>query len=278
VNPGVPTNAFGQTRLTDLFDPATNSWRRCADMSWFREYHAVSILVPDGRVVTTAGTGGPASPGVSNDIEAFEPPYLFRGLRPRIASRWPLDLRSGTTFSFSVTRTDQVTGVVLVGANAATHWVDGGVPRAVALTFQQAGSKVTASIPGDRNRVPVGHYLLFAVVDDIPSNGLMARVIDDTVVGVPSRPGERLAARLFPNPARGGFEVDWFQSRPGPVAISLLDASGRRVGSWRTGESLAGWRSWRWNAGDTELMPAGIYWIRLSAGDEEWTTRAVLLP
>jgi hypothetical protein len=29
-------------------------------MAWFREYDATTLLVPDGRVITTAGTGGPA--------------------------------------------------------------------------------------------------------------------------------------------------------------------------------------------------------------------------
>ena len=79
-----PDDIMNQTKLTDLYDPMSNSWRSCADMNWLREYHAVTVLVPDGRVVTTAGTGGPAQPGVSNDVEAFEPPYLFRGIRPRI--------------------------------------------------------------------------------------------------------------------------------------------------------------------------------------------------
>jgi hypothetical protein len=277
-NPGVPTNAFGQTRLTDLFDPSSNSWRRCADMSWFREYHAVSVLVPDGRVVTTAGTGGPASPGVSNDIEAFEPPYLFRGVRPRVAASWPLNLRSGSAFSFTVTRTNQVTAVVLVGTNAATHWVDGGVPRSIGLSFQQVGTKVTASIPADRNLVPVGHYLLFTLVDDIPSNGLMARVLDDTVVGTPS-PGEgRLTARLSPNPSRGGFRLEWFQPRPGPVEINLIDASGRRREAWTVEEGPAGVRSWRWDDGATPGPQSGVYWIQLVAGSDRWTARAVVLP
>ena len=87
-NHSVSTNAWGQTKLTDLYDPISNTWRRCADMAWHREYHAVTVLVPDGRVVTTAGTGGPAQPGISNDVEAFEPPYLFRGIRPRIDAIW----------------------------------------------------------------------------------------------------------------------------------------------------------------------------------------------
>lgn len=71
---------------------------------------------------------------------------------------------------------------------------------------------------------------------------------------------------------------EWFQPRPGPVAISLIDASGRQVGSWRTEASPSGWSSWRWNGGSTERPQSGIYWIRLTAGEERWTTRAVLLP
>ena len=37
---------FGVVKWTDIFDPRTNRWRRVADLLQFREYHAVTILVP----------------------------------------------------------------------------------------------------------------------------------------------------------------------------------------------------------------------------------------
>ncbi|MFO0982462.1 MAG: hypothetical protein U1E76_12135 [Planctomycetota bacterium] len=47
----------------------------------FREYHAVTLLVPDGRVLTTGGTRIKFSTATSANIEAYRPPYLFRGVR-----------------------------------------------------------------------------------------------------------------------------------------------------------------------------------------------------
>ena len=78
-------NAHGVVKWTDLFDPIAGTWRRVADMNQFREYHAVTVLVPDGRVISTGGTviefGNPPN---SSDVEAFSPPYLFKGVRRQI--------------------------------------------------------------------------------------------------------------------------------------------------------------------------------------------------
>ena len=83
----VAPNVRGVVKWTDLFDPMTATWRRMADKNQFREYHAVTLLIPDGRVITTGGTviefGNPPN---SADVEAFSPPYLFRGVRPSIAA------------------------------------------------------------------------------------------------------------------------------------------------------------------------------------------------
>lgn len=176
-DPSIETNEFGQTKLADLYDPDADRWRRLADMTWFREYHATTLLLPDGRVLTTAGTGSPALPGVSNSIEAFEPPYLFRGVRPRIDAISSTDLLTGTTVSLSVSRTDAVTSVVLVGTGATTHWVDGGVPRLLRLPFTQTGSTVDAEVPSDPIVAMPGAYLLFVFVDDVPSESLIVRVL-----------------------------------------------------------------------------------------------------
>ena len=54
-----PVNASCQLKRVDLYDPVADSWQRMADMADFREYHAITLLLPDGRVLTTAGTGQP---------------------------------------------------------------------------------------------------------------------------------------------------------------------------------------------------------------------------
>lgn len=277
-NPSVPTNTYGQTRLTDLYDPATNSWRRCADMAWFREYHATTLLVPDGRVITTAGTGGPANPGVSNDVEAFEPPYLFRGIRPRIEAISSTSLPHGGSFTLSVSRTSAVTGLVLVGMSSVTHWVDGGLPLTLRLPFTQSGSTLVATIPSDLNLAPAGHYLLFALVDDIPSTAVVVRLMDAVTGDVP--PGTsptRLSGSLRPNPFSGRVELRWYQPIAGRSQIRIFDLSGRSVFE-RSLSGDKGWRQLEWD-GRVQGQPAaaGVYLLSVDVGGQKWTARLVRL-
>ena len=44
-----PVNQWGQLYLTDEYDPDSDSWRRLDNLNYAREYHATTILVPDGR-------------------------------------------------------------------------------------------------------------------------------------------------------------------------------------------------------------------------------------
>ena len=56
--PRASVNQWGYMKLTDLYDPASDSWRRLDDLNYFREYHALTILVPDGRVIAVGGEAG----------------------------------------------------------------------------------------------------------------------------------------------------------------------------------------------------------------------------
>ena len=91
-------------------------------------------------MLATGGAGGGSLFGDDASIEAFEPPYLFRGVRPRIASLSSTNLVPGGTFTMDVVNTREVTKVVLVGARNSTHWVDGGPQRILPLTFTQTGA------------------------------------------------------------------------------------------------------------------------------------------
>jgi hypothetical protein len=130
-------------------------------------------------VIATGGAGLTSNRSFAGDdssIEAFEPPYLFRGVRPRIDALSTPDLVLGSNFSLRVSLTEQITKLVLVSARAATHWNDGGPQRFVELEFQQNGSDVVATVPSSAINVVPGFYILFAMVDDIPSVGRMVRV------------------------------------------------------------------------------------------------------
>jgi hypothetical protein len=172
------TNAWGYVATADLYDPATGAWRPVAPMPVAREYHALTILAPDGRVIVTAGTGAPGEGGAGTDnrIDAYEPPYLFRGPRPVITRLETGELRHGASFTLDFGNTVQPTAVLLLGLNAVTHYVDGGAGRLVALPFRQDGPRLTVTVPDDPRRLPAAHYLLFLMVDDIPSVGRVVRL------------------------------------------------------------------------------------------------------
>ncbi len=180
-SPPIPVpDLLGRVLWTDLYDPSTDSWRRVADMQIFREYHAVTLLIPDGRVITTGGTVIDFAVGPSSaDIEAYTPPYLFRGVRPSIAAISETTLNRGATIELEITPATALTSVVLMGTEAVTHWVSGGVPRRLELATSFDGTAWSVTLPTDPDVVPLGHYMLFAMVDDIPSEAVIVNVIDE---------------------------------------------------------------------------------------------------
>jgi hypothetical protein len=171
-----PVNAWGQVALVDQYDPAVDSWRRLAPMSMAREYHAMPILVPDGRVFIVGGEGQPGNEPPASVVEAFSPPYLFRGPRPIVGELSTRSLSRGASFSFDVAHTNAPTRIVLMGAVASTHFMDSGNGRYLELAFDQAGRTITATVPSDPNHAVYGWYILIAMVDDIPSVGTMVPI------------------------------------------------------------------------------------------------------
>src|SRR6266705_2558325 len=126
-----------------------------ADLNRFIHYHNVTVLVPDGRVIATGGAGLTSNRSFAGDdssIEAFEPPYLFRGVRPRIDWLSSTDLVLGSNFTLRVSLSEAVTRLVLISARATTHWVDGGPQRYLSIDFTQTGSLIEATVPGDAVR------------------------------------------------------------------------------------------------------------------------------
>lgn len=101
----------------------------------------------------------------------------------------------------------QITSVVLIGMQTTTHWVDAGVPRRLVLPMTQNGTQVQTTLPANPNVLPLGHYMLFAMVDDIPSNGVTVQVLaaatpagrvpdGGDIPGIPLSVGKGIGAHL----------------------------------------------------------------------------------
>jgi NPCBM/NEW2 domain/Glyoxal oxidase N-terminus len=65
--------------VSEIWNPATGTWRLGASAQKPRNYHSVALLLPDGRVWTAGGGGCGATCTVNQQsAEMYYPPYLFK--------------------------------------------------------------------------------------------------------------------------------------------------------------------------------------------------------
>jgi hypothetical protein len=159
-----PGRYQGPVMMTEMFDPAAETWTVMASQQAQRMYHATALLLPDGRVLSAGSNSG--TQGETGEI--YSPPYLFRGPRPTLTSA-PTAVGYGDTVAVVSPDLD-LARLVLVHPGALTHQVDT-AQRHVLLTFTSNGAGVyTAQIPMSSNVAPAGYYMLFAVnADGVPS-------------------------------------------------------------------------------------------------------------
>lgn len=259
-----PTNQWGYMKLTDQYDPGHDSWRRLADLNIAREYHTTSILIPDGRIITVGGEGEPGNEPSQSLVEGFSPPYLFRGMRPEIRSLSDTVLRRGEMVGFMIARTTEPTSVILIGTSARTHFMESGNLRYIELEFEQSGDSVIARLPTDRNILPVGYYMLFAMVDDIPSVGRIVRV--DMAASGGTRSEDQGRARnihVYPNPMQDVATLEFLLPQRASATLRVLNLVGREVAIFEMGEREAGMYQERWDGSD---LSNGIYFCELRVG------------
>lgn len=270
--PGV-SSALGIVKWTDLYDSVADRWRRVADMNWFREYHAVTLLLRDGRVATTGGTRIKFQYGpTTSDIEAYVPPYLLRGVRPRIAAIAATDLQRGGMIKLTIEPDTRITSVVLMGTGVTTHWVFSGIPRLLVLEPAQVGSVITASLPSDENVLPLGYYMVFAMVDDIPSEAVIVQVTAGGATGAPLRglPARGLVVHPnVPNQFNPATLIRYELPEAAVVSVRVYNPAGRLVRTLLAGLAQPpGEHGIRWDGRDDRGrdVASGTYLCRVEAG------------
>lgn len=166
---------------TELFDPASGTWKLGAPQRSFRAYHSVALLLPDGRVwsagddwhqdETREATGSPWR----GNAEIYSPPYLFGATDPATGAYDPSRPAVRTEITAApprlawgeeidlATSADDVSRMVLVAPAAVTHSIDTN-QRHVALDITGRGARsVRVRLPGDATTAPPGWYMLFAL-------------------------------------------------------------------------------------------------------------------
>jgi hypothetical protein len=158
----------GAVHAPELWDPATGKWSIMASNQVTRVYHSTTLLLPDGRILSTGSGDGPGLPRELN-AEIFSPPYLFRGPRPVITGA-PGEVGYGAAFYVPTPDAGRVARVTLVRLSSVTHAFDQN-QRFSDLAFRKTAGGLTVAAPETRMGAPPGHYLLF-ILDglDVPSS------------------------------------------------------------------------------------------------------------
>lgn len=177
-----PVNQWNYMKRADLYNVTTDTWRQADDMNYFREYHAIATLVPDGRVIVVGGEGSPGNEPPLSIIEAYSPPYLYRGVRPEISNLNNTTFARGNTMSFDVSKTDSVTTVQLMSTAVNTHFMNSSNNRFLELSFTQVNGAISVILPVDSVMMPPGYYMLFAMVDDIPSIAKIVKITQNCIL------------------------------------------------------------------------------------------------
>lgn len=164
------TNSYN----TEIFDPKAETWKICAAMTYPGQYHSVSLLLPDGRVMKAGGHDGP---GVNlYKMEIFSPPYLFRGDRPVIEDA-PDDVGYGRKFTVTSAAAETITRVNMIRLSGITHHTNPD-QRLIPLTFKiQGKTALEITAPGSRFDAPPGYYMLFILNEcGVPSEAKIIQV------------------------------------------------------------------------------------------------------
>ncbi len=169
---------FGVARTLRLWNPATKAWSNGPTAKQKRLYHSVSMLLPDGAVLT--GGGGAPGPQTNLNAEIYFPPYLYKKDGSGLPATRPVIGQAPSVITwnapFSVQASAPISRVTLVRAGSVTHTVDFD-QRFMDLSFTPSGNAATVSAPASPNLAPPGFYMLFVFdAAGVPSVAAMVRI------------------------------------------------------------------------------------------------------
>ncbi len=157
-------------KMAEMWNPNTRQFRQLKPATHVRMYHSVSLLLPDGSVLT--GGGGAPGPYVQKNAEIYWPPYLFQGgdWAPRpTTGNFNLAQKYGNVVNVPTGGAGGIARVTLVRTGAVTHSFDSS-QRFIELGFQKLNGSINVNMPNSANIAPPGYYMLFVINDaGVPS-------------------------------------------------------------------------------------------------------------
>ena len=168
----------------ELWDPESGNWttspdgEELASQTQIRDYHSTSLLLPDGRVLSSGGQNALPDRGTA---ELYCPPYLFKTGSDQAADRPVIDTTTATTvaygqrFTVCVEDTTGISRAVLLRPGATTHSFDQNQRYAPLGRITKAADppRLHVTAPASPDSAPPGDYMLFLTGSpdgpDVPS-------------------------------------------------------------------------------------------------------------
>ncbi|ETS83620.1 hypothetical protein PFICI_05496 [Pestalotiopsis fici W106-1] len=172
------TDTDGAT-AAELFNPYTKTWKTLAKAAVARNYHSVSLLLPDGTVLSGGGglcyVGAPGSSDAAcnkavdhADAQIFSPPYLFNSdntlaTRPVISSVSATAVKVGGSLSATMSSSTAGVKFALMRIGSVTHSINSDQRRLPISTTVQSGTQYSFTLEQDPGVLLPGYYYLFAL-------------------------------------------------------------------------------------------------------------------
>ncbi|PUA80216.1 hypothetical protein C7S10_13740 [Nocardioides currus] len=162
------------TLTAEQWSPVTNTWKQLASPARPRMYHSISLLMPDGRVLS--GGGGRLAPAPDQlNMQWYSPGYLFKGPRPTITSL-PGQTTYASTMDLVTPQAADIAKISLVSLGSITHAADWN-QHFVDLPFTRSGNTLSVSTPANANIAPANYYMVFAVDSNgVPSTAKIVKL------------------------------------------------------------------------------------------------------
>lgn len=142
---------------------APDRWEALPAARVVRNYHSVSLLLPDGRIWTAGSTHDGADDHTKMEprIEILNPPYIERPNRP-VIEHVVSEITPGMNLVIRSPEAGNIASVALIRIGSVTHAFNSD-QRYVGLNFYAHGPNLFAVAPPNHRVAPPGHYLLFIV-------------------------------------------------------------------------------------------------------------------
>jgi hypothetical protein len=158
--------------IPEIYNPEENSWAELAGGTFRRNYHATSLLLPNGTILVAGGDVWNA--------EIFYPPYLFEkdwNGNVNFAKRPTIEYITKTINNRSQVKlvlgnTDDISKISLISTGSTTH-AQASELKYLSIGFKKIDDKeILLDIPESKNILQNGTYLIFALnSSNVPSEG-----------------------------------------------------------------------------------------------------------